>query len=141
MWNAAQDEGIYLIVNSSFRSYAEQDELYETYKDSYGTIEADSLASRPGYSEHQTGLAIDIFSKDNTSTKTFKESNAYAWLLENSYKYGFILRYPEGKEDITGYTFEPWHYRYIGKKDAKKVHELNITYEEYYAYYIENNKK
>ncbi len=137
MWNAANNEGIYLIVNSSYRDYASQEELYNTYKDSYGTTAADAVASRPGYSEHQTGLSVDIFSKDNTSTKTFKESNAYNWLVNNSYKYGFILRYPEGKENLTGYEFEAWHYRYIGKKIAKDVHDKNLTYEEYYAYYVE----
>ncbi len=137
MWNAANNEGIYLIVNSSYRDYASQEELYNTYKDSYGTTAADAVASRPGYSEHQTGLSVDIFSKDNTSTKTFKESNAYNWLVNNSYKYGFILRYPEGKENLTGYEFEAWHYRYVGKKIAKDVHDKNLTYEEYYAYFLE----
>ena len=137
MWNAANNEGIYLIVNSSYRDYASQEELYNTYKDSYGTTAADAVASRPGYSEHQTGLSVDIFSKDNTSTKTFKESNAYNWLVNNSYKYGFILRYPEGKENLTGYESEAWHYRYVGKKIAKDVHDKNLTYEEYYAYFLE----
>lgn len=141
MWNAANEEGIYLIVNSSYRSFEDQKELYDLYKDNYGTTEADLVASRPGYSEHQTGLSVDVFSKDNTSTKTFKDSPAYSWLVNNSYKYGFILRYPEGKEDITGYEFEAWHYRYVGKKVAKELHNSNLTFEEYYAYYIENAAK
>ncbi len=141
MWNAANEEGIYLIVNSSYRSFDIQNELYTEYKDNYGTKEADSVASRPGYSEHQTGLSVDIFSKDNTSTKTFKDSNAYNWLVNHSYEYGFILRYPQDKENITGYEFEPWHYRYVGKKIAKEIKTKNITYEEYYAYYIENSVK
>ena len=141
MWNAANNEGIYLIINSSYRSYQDQEAVYNEYKDLYGESGADSIAARPGYSEHQTGLSVDIFSKDNTSTKTFKDSNAYKWLLENSYKYGFILRYPEGKENLTGYNFEAWHYRYIGKKVAKEVHDKNLTYDEYYAYFIENTKK
>ena len=140
MWNAANEEGIYLIVNSSYRDFQTQEELYNEYKDSYGTKQADAVASRPGYSEHQTGLSADIFSKDNTSTKTFANSNAYKWLVENAYKYGFILRYPEGKENLTGYSFEPWHYRYVGQKVAKEIHAKNLTYEEYYAYYIENAK-
>ncbi len=141
MWNAANNEGIYLIVNSSYRSFDDQTELYNLYKDNYGAKQADSVASRPGYSEHQTGLSVDIFSKDNTSTKTFKDSPAYNWLKDNSYKYGFILRYPEGKENLTGYEFEAWHYRYVGKKIAKEIHNSNLTYEEYYAYYIENSQK
>ena len=140
MWTAANEEGIYLIVNSSYRDFQTQEELYNEYKESFGPAQADSVASRPGYSEHQTGLSADIFSKDNTSTKTFANSNAYKWLVDNAYKYGFILRYPEGKENLTGYSFEAWHYRYVGKKVAKQVHDKNLTYEEYYAYYIENAK-
>ena len=137
MWNAANKEGFYLIANSSYRKYEEQEEVYNSYKENLGEAGADSIASRPGYSEHQTGLAIDVFSKDNTSTKTFKDSMAYQWLINNCYKYGFILRYPEGKENLTGYSFEAWHYRYVGKKIAKDIHDKNLTYEEYYAYYID----
>ena len=137
MWNAANEEGIYLIVNSSYRTYADQDEVYNSYKDSYGEKEADAVAARAGYSEHQTGLAIDVFSKDNTSRATFKESLAYSWLEANAYKYGFILRYPEGKENITGYGAESWHYRYVGKDVAEYIYENDITFDEYYAYFIE----
>ncbi len=136
MWNAADKAGYYLIVNSSYRTYQEQEEVYNSYKDSYGEKEADTIASRPGYSEHQTGLALDIFSKDNTSIKTFKDSEAYKWLKDNSYKYGFILRYPEGKENLTQYNSEAWHYRYVGKKAAKYIYDNDITYDEYYAYFL-----
>lgn len=141
MWNAANEEGIYLIVNSSYRTYADQEETYNYYKDTYSEEYADSIAARPGYSEHQTGLAIDIFSKSNTARATFKESNAYKWLTENAYKYGFILRYEEGKEHLTGYDAESWHYRYVGIDVAKQIHKAKLTYDEYYAYYIENSKK
>ena len=140
MWTAADKEGIYLIVNSSYRSYQDQEAVYNEYKDELGEKEADSIAARAGYSEHQTGLSIDIFSKDNTSIKTFKESIAFSWLKENSYKYGFILRYPEGKESLTGYNPEAWHYRYVGIKVAKYLYENDLTFDEYYAYFIENNK-
>ena len=129
--------GIYLIINSSYRPYTEQEQLYNEYTELYGQRGADTIASRPGYSEHQTGLALDIFSKDSTTRSTFKDSAAYTWLINNSYKYGFILRYPEGKESLTGFEFEAWHYRYVGKKHAKAVHEKNITYDEYYAYYLD----
>ncbi len=137
MWQAAKEENIHLMVNSSYRSYEEQEEIYNNYKSSYGEDYANKYAAKPGYSEHQTGLALDIFSLDNTSTKTFVNSAAFTWLTNNAYKYGFILRYPLDKENITGYSFESWHYRYVGKDVAKYIQENNITYDEYYAYFIE----
>lgn len=135
MWQDAYKEGYYLMINSAYRSYEDQEEVYNAYKEAYGTKYAESIAARPGASEHQTGMALDIFEKSNSSSKTFKDTEVYTWLKENSYKYGFILRYPEGKEDITGYSFESWHYRYVGKETAKKVYDLGITYDEYYANY------
>ena len=103
----------------------------------YGSEYADEIAARPGHSEHQTGLALDIFCTTNSNTKTFKDSEAYQWLLNNAYKYGFILRYPEGKENITGFTFESWHYRYVGTEIATYIYENDITFDEYYAYFTE----
>jgi D-alanyl-D-alanine carboxypeptidase len=138
LYNAAKDDGITFIINSSYRDYSYQKGIYEDYKNWYGQTKADSQAARPGYSEHQTGLAIDVFSSDNQLSGTFKESSGYAWLKENAYKYGFIERYPEGKEYLTGYEFESWHWRYVGIEAATTIHEENITYDEYYAYYIEN---
>lgn len=138
MWNAANSEGIYLIVNSSYRTYNEQQEVYDAYKDSRGTTYADSIAARPGYSEHQTGLALDIFSKDNTTTSNFKDSPAHQWLSANAYKYGFIQRYTKDTEDITGFTEEAWHYRYVGIDAATYIYEHSITFDEYYAYFIAN---
>lgn len=137
MYEAAKENGITLMINSSYRSYKDQEAVYNSYKEYYDEEYADGIAARPGYSEHQTGLALDIFCTTNTSIKTFAESDAYKWLLENSYKYGFILRYPDGKENITGYAFESWHYRYVGKELATKIFNENITFDEYYAYYIE----
>ena len=128
--------GINLMVNSSYRSYQSQDNIYKEYK-LKGEEYADSYAARPGYSEHQTGLAIDITSTLHPTAIAFTESEEYEWLKNNSYKYGFILRYPEGKEDITGYSTESWHFRYIGVKDATKIFNEGITFDEYYAYYIE----
>lgn len=138
MHEAANSEaGIYLMVNSSYRNYSSQERVYNNYKTNHGEAYADNIAARPGYSEHQTGLALDIFSIKNPAQATFKDSEAYNWLKENSYKYGFILRYPEGKENITGYNFESWHYRYVGVDLAKKVFDSGLTYDEYFAYYLE----
>lgn len=138
MWNAAQKEGFTLIVNSSFRDYPTQERVYNNIKASSGLKEADKVAARPGHSEHQTGLAIDVFEINNQSTETFKDSPAYTWLKNNAHLYGFIERYPEGKEYLTGYSFESWHFRYVGEDVAKQIHDEGITFDEYYAYYIEN---
>lgn len=137
MYNAAKNDGITLMINSSYRTYIEQETVYKNYETKYGSEYADDIAARPGHSEHQTGLALDIFCTTNSNTKTFKDSEAYQWLLNNSYKYGFILRYPEGKENITGFTFESWHYRYVGTEISTYIYENNITFDEYYAYFIE----
>lgn len=137
MWNAAYNEGIYLIINSSYRTFESQENTYNEIKNNSGTDTADRQAARPGHSEHQTGLALDIFSKDNTSSSTFENSNAYAWLKENAYKYGFIERYPKDFVNITGFQPESWHWRYVGVEAATYIHENNITFDEYYAYFIE----
>lgn len=136
MWDGANREGIYLIIDSAYRSYKSQLEVYKEYENNKGTKFADSIAARPGFSEHQTGLALDIYAKECTSAKTFKDSKAYAWLIANSYKYGFILRYPDGKNKLTGYNYESWHYRYLGEELALKVYESGLTYDEYYSYYL-----
>lgn len=138
MWNAAKAEGLTLIVNSSYRDFASQERVYNNIKASSGQKEADKVAARPGHSEHQTGLAIDVFEIGNQATSTFKDSPAYTWLKDNAHLYGYIERYPEDKEYLTGYSFEAWHWRYVGEEAAKVVHDENITFDEYYAYYIEN---
>lgn len=133
MYNDAKKEGVNLIINSSYRSYNSQNEIWTSRKNKNGIQSADNYAARPGFSEHQTGLALDIDGyPSNTSEK------AYNWLKLNAHKYGFILRYPEGKEEITGYKFEPWHYRYVGEELSNKIHDKNLTLEEYYAFYIAN---
>ena len=138
MWNAANEEGYYLMINSSYRSYEDQEIVYNNYKNSSGERFADSIAARPGSSEHQTGLALDIFSKTNTNKNTFSQTDEAKWLKENAHNFGFILRYPEDKVDITGYSFESWHYRYVGVDIATYIYENDITYEEYYAYFLED---
>ena len=137
MFYKAEEDGIELIISSAYRSYKEQEETYEYYKKIKGEEAVLKYASLPGYSEHQTGLAFDILTT-GVLTDDFEKTKEFTWLQENSYKYGFILRYPKEKENLTGYDYESWHYRYVGKEAAKKIHEEKITYDEYYAYYIEN---
>lgn len=128
MWYAAKEEDLTLIVNSSFRTYEEQEETHKVSSDEY--------AARPGFSEHQTGLALDIVTY-NTIGNDFENKPEFTWLSNNAYKYGFILRYPKDKEYLTGFEYESWHYRYLGVELATKVYESGLTYDEYYAYYCE----
>ena len=132
MSDAAKKEGIKVYNISGYRSYNTQKSLYNGYVSRDGQKNADTYSARAGTSEHQTGLATDI----NSVSTSFETTKTYKWLAKNAYKYGFILRYPKGKEYITGYMYEPWHYRYVGTSVAKIIYEENITYEEYYATYI-----
>ena len=132
MVNAAKKEGIKIYNVSGYRSYNTQKSLYNSYVSRDGKAKADTYSARAGTSEHQTGLATDV----NSISTSFDTTDAFKWLSKNAYKYGFILRYPKGKENITGYMYEPWHYRYVGKDVAKVIYEKNITYEEYYATYL-----
>ena len=137
--DAAKNNDITLVASLGYRSYQEQENTYSNYRSYFGTREADNTVARPGHSEHQTGLALEIEPygvdyEDATETKEYK------WLIKNAYKYGFIQRYPEGKEDITGYEFEPWHYRYVGTDVSVKLYREKITYDEYYAYYLKGKE-
>lgn len=128
--NDAKKDGNTIVILSSYRTYEYQESLWNKRKD-------DNYVARPGASEHETGLAIDVadyYDKNDS----FKDTESYIWMLNNAHKYGFILRYPEGKENITGYKFEAWHYRYLGIDMATKVYNEGITYDEYYAYYLDN---
>jgi LAS superfamily LD-carboxypeptidase LdcB len=138
MWKDAKKEGLTLIINSSYRSYNEQEEVYNEYKEERGEEAADKIAARPGFSEHQTGMAIDIQTYGSTG-KTFESFNEFKWLKENAHKYGFILRYPKGKEYLTGYDYESWHFRYVGVEAATYIYENDITFDEYYAYFVEKD--
>jgi D-alanyl-D-alanine carboxypeptidase len=140
MYNDAKKEGYVIRIMSSYRSYEYQTYLYNKYKDQYGKKEADKYSARPGFSEHQTGLCIDI-DDGKTNYENFDKSPSFTWMTNNSYKYGFILRYPKDKEKITGYMYEPWHYRYVGIDIAKFIHDNNITFDEYYYKYIKEKKK
>ena len=136
----AELEGYHIRNNSAYRSYNTQLGLYNSYKASNGLAWADKWSARAGHSEHQTGLALDVGVKNEYSLGKFESSKEFVWIKENAYKYGFILRYPLGKEYITGYGYEPWHYRYVGESAAKYIYENDITFEEYYAYFVENEK-
>ena len=137
MYNAAKEQNITLIINSAYRSYKEQEEIYNEYLNKYTKEYTDSYAARPGHSEHQTGLALDITTY-GANGKDFDQTEAFKWLQQNAHYYGFILRYPENKDYLTGYSYESWHFRYVGKEAATTIYNENITFDEYYSYYIEN---
>lgn len=124
----AELDGIDLWIQSGFRSYDTQEDLYNYYVSIDGKEAADTYSSRPGHSEHQSGLAADI----NNPDESFNGTKEAEWLKENCYKYGFIIRFPEGKEDSTGYIYESWHIRYVGKEWAKKITESGKSLEEYF---------
>ncbi len=134
MVDAAKLDNIILYNMSAYRDYNYQVNLYNKYIQRDGKEAADKYSARPGYSEHQSGLCSDL----NNISDSFDGTDEAIWLKNNAYKYGFILRFPKDKEDITGYKYEPWHYRYVGKDAAKIIYDDDITLEEYYAYYIEN---
>lgn len=137
MYAAAANEGVTLITCSSYRSASYQDTLYNNYVAMYGTAVADTISARPGYSDHQTGLAVDIGDHDQATVFTQAMENTVEgqWLYAHAHEYGFILRYPKGKEWITGYSFEPWHYRYVGVDYATAIYSVSpdCTMEEYFG--------
>lgn len=124
---AAAQEGLNIWLASGFRSYSYQSEIYNNYVSIYGQSTADTFSARPGHSEHQTGLAIDV----NTIDDSFAGTPEAIWLENHAHEYGFIIRYPKGKESITGYKYEPWHIRYLGKDLATTVYNSGLTLEEY----------
>ena len=126
----AKKLGYSVVAVSAFRSYKYQEKLYHHYVEKKGVLYADRASARPGHSEHQTGLAVDIMGS-NGDYNLFLESPEFGWVSKNAHKYGFVLRYPKGKEYITGFKYEPWHYRYVGKEAAKYIYENQITLEEY----------
>ena len=131
----ARKQGYKIIAVSSYRSYFYQEELYNYYVRTLGEKKALEASAKPGHSEHQTGLSVDVMGSNNDYDQ-FEKSKEFDWMKNNSYKYGFILRYPKGKEYITGFKYEPWHYRYVGKDIASIIYTEGITLEEYYKKYI-----
>ena len=124
---AAANEGLNIYLSSGYRSYSQQDAIYNNYVSWYGQAQADTFSARPGHSEHQTGLAIDV----NTIDDSFAGTPEAIWLENHAHEYGFIIRYPKGKESITGYKYEPWHIRYLGVEKATDVYNSGLTLEEY----------
>lgn len=144
MFDDMRDKGIYPVVSEGYRSHEQQERMMQDKIDAfiaegYSKKESKQMASKwvasPGTSEHEIGLALDINASDNSQT-THEE--VYRWLYNNAYKYGFILRYPDGKESITGIDYEPWHYRYVGEKAAREIYESGLTLEEYYNSNVAN---
>ena len=131
----AKKEGYTILIVSSYRTYQDQEDVWKDYKASFGTKKADAYAARAGSSEHETGLAIDVADYNDKNDK-FEATESFKWMQTNSHKYGYILRYPKDKENITGYSYEAWHYRYVGIDTATKVYNEGITYDEYYEYYL-----
>ena len=133
MFDAAEEDGISLIGVSGYRSYSVQKSLYETRMKQKGEEKTRAYTAEAGTSEHQSGLAIDILCDEyQTLDEGFEDTDAFRWLTENCYKYGFILRYLKGKEEITGYNYEPWHFRYIGNEEvAKDIMNRGLAFEEY----------
>lgn len=122
--------GYRIIAVSAYRDYNYQDELFNYYVNEKGLEYALNCSAKSGHSEHQTGLAVDV-EGSNFDYDNFINSKEFTWMNKNAYKYGFIVRYPKDKENITGFKYEPWHYRYVGKEVAKYIYENNITLEEY----------
>lgn len=134
MQEEALESEIDLTAFSTFRDFNRQKVLYEGYVAKDGEEKADRYSARPGFSEHQTGLAFDIGetgAEQHWAAASFGDTEAGKWVAENAHRFGFILRYPEGKEQLTGYMHESWHFRYVGKEVAKEIYEAEITLEEY----------
>ena len=122
--------GYKIVAVSAYRDFSYQENLFNYYVEKYGEDYALNCSAKAGHSEHQTGLAVDVMGSNN-SYDDFELSDEFEWMINNAYKYGFILRYPKNKEKITGFKYEPWHYRYVGVEVAKIIYENKITLEEF----------
>ena len=141
LFEAAQEEGIDLVAVSGYRSHQRQATIYQSHVARNGQEYADRFSARPGTSEHETGLTIDVSAASVAFAleQAFRDTTEGSWLAENAHLYGFIIRYPEGKEAITGYAYEPWHLRYVGEELAQHLYEEELTLEEYFGYHYELN--
>ncbi len=126
-----KQKNIDILLFSAFRTYEKQVSLWDNNQQSHNPFLA-----KPGFSEHQTGLVVDIATKDSGLTIHFENTIAFKVLKENAHLFGFVLRYPKDKETITGYSYEPWHFRYVGEKAAQIIYENNLTLEEYFYNYL-----
>lgn len=137
MYQDALKKGYHLVLNSGYRSYESQMEIYEEYFRKYDKITASKLVSKPGSSEHQLGLGVDLTSQSVVDKKrmVFGDSDEYKWVIKNAHKYGFILRYPKDRSSFTGIANEPWHFRYVGKKIAKIIYDNDWILEDYILKY------
>ena len=137
MFDAAKADGVTLMIGTGFRDYAFQESIYNGYVSQSGQEYADTISSRPGYSDHQTGLCADLSGPDDETylDQSFIDTTAGQWLYTHAHEYGFIMRYPKGKDAITGYSYEPWHYRYVGKNTAEAMYNISpdLTFEEYFG--------
>ncbi|MER1996023.1 MAG: M15 family metallopeptidase [Arthrobacter sp.] len=125
--------GVGITAVSGFRTADEQARIHASYSASYGNDRADGISARPGHSEHQTGLAVDISNADGTCAleACFEATPAGAWAAENAHRYGFVIRYPAGREAVTGFAYEPWHLRFVGSEIAAELHKTGKTLEEF----------
>jgi D-alanyl-D-alanine carboxypeptidase len=132
LMNAAKKDGLNLLLVSGYRSYDAQKNVYDSYVRTDGRAHADTYSARPGHSEHQTGLAVDLGNKDRTCELDvcFGDTPAGKWIAAHASDYGFVLRYPKGSQAIVGYEYEPWHIRYVGLELAKEVKQSGKTLEE-----------
>lgn len=143
MMDACRAEGLEPVICSAYRTHKEQEELFQNkidrlieqgYSEADAETEAGKVVAVPGTSEHELGLAVDIADMNHQLLDESQEdTEVQKWLMEHSWEYGFILRYPTGKSDVTGIIYEPWHYRYVGKEDAEQIHTLGVCLEEYLA--------
>ena len=135
MLDKAKENGYNLVVTQGYRSYIDQLDAYDSIEASSGMDYADKVAARAGHSEYQTGLSV-VIKPLYTEGSDMENSPEHTWLLENAHKYGFILRYPKDKEGITGFSYDAWRLRYVGSTVARIIYNENITFDEYYEYYI-----
>ena len=136
---ASVNNGTPVYGQSGYREYNQQEKLYNNAVSSMGKEDADNDTARPGHSEHQTGLTMDVSSTKWGNMLSFDKTDSYKWMQDNAYKYGFMLRYPKGYESIHGFVYESWHYRYVGVEVATDMHDNypNLTYDEYYYMFID----
>lgn len=134
--SAAKDEGYIFVLSDGYRSYVDQEKMFNNYKNNYGYEEADKNVARPGHSEYQTGISFQIVPYNKVFDKP-RESEEYKWLKDNAYKYGFIFRYPEDKKDITLFDSYTWRLRFVGTTAASIIESEKISFEEYYAYFVD----